>query len=127
MANRLSTSVVADSVLSFLNLVSELHETAVSIHNDHQDWNCDISRLFSTLTTTVDCLRDERGRGDDADVLISTCVKVGQDLLVRLDRVQAFLNSSSPGADLRIVWPAAAVDALGNRIRDLYHRWSISK
>lgn len=127
MANRSSTSVVADPVLSFLRLVSELHEAAVSIHNDHQNWDCDISRLFSTLTTTVEWLSDETGRGDDADVLIRTCVKVGRGLLVRLDRVQAFLKSSGPGADLRIVWPAAAVDALGDRFRDLHHRWSISK
>jgi hypothetical protein len=127
MANRSSVRVVADPVLSFLNLVSELHEAAVSIHSDHQDSDCDISRLFSALTTTVECLRDETGRGDDADVLIRTCVKVGQDLLVRLDRVQAFLKSSSPDADLRIVWPVAAVDALGDRIRDLHHRWSMSK
>jgi hypothetical protein len=127
MANRSSTSVVTDPALSFLNLVSELHEAAVSIHNDHQNWDCDISRLFSTLTTTIECLRDETGRGDDADVLIRTCVKVGQDLLVRLDRVQAFLKSSGQGTDLRIVWPVAAVDALGDRIRDLHYRWSISK
>jgi hypothetical protein len=126
MANRSSASVVTDPVLSFLNLVSELHKAAVSIHNDHRDWDCDISRLSSTLTTTVECLRDETGRGDDADVLIRTCVKVGQDLLVRLDRVQAFLKSRGPGADLRIVWPAAAVDALSDRIRDLHYRWSIS-
>jgi hypothetical protein len=129
MANRSSTSVgvVTDPVRSFLNLVSELHEAAVSIHNDHQDWECDISRLFSTLTTTVECLRDETGGGDDAEVLIRACVKVGQDLLVRLDQVQAFLKSSGPGVDLRIVWPVAAVHALGDRIRDLHYRWSISK
>jgi hypothetical protein len=129
MANRSSTSVgvVTDPVRSFLNLLSELHEAAVSIHNDHQDWECDISRLFSTLTTTVECLRDETGGGDDAEVLIRACVKVGQDLLVRLDQVQAFLKSSGPGVDLRIVWPVAAVHALGDRIRDLHYRWSISK
>ena len=129
MANRSSTSVgvVTDPVRSFLNLVSELHEAAVSIHNDHQDWECDISRLFSTLTTTIECLRDETGGGDDAEVLIRACVKVGQDLLVRLDQVQAFLKSSGPGVDLRIVWPVAAVHALGDRIRDLHYRWSISK
>ena len=129
MANRSSTSVgvVTDPVRSFLNLVSELHEAAVSIHNDHQDWECDISRLVSTLTTTVECLRDETGGGDDAEVLIRACVKVGQDLLVRLDQVQAFLKSSGPGVDLRIVWPVAAVHALGDRIRDLHYRWSISK
>ena len=129
MANRSSTSVgvVTDPVRSFLNLVSELHEAAVSIHNDHQNWDCDISRLFSTLTTTVECLRDETGGGDDAEVLIRACVKVGQDLLVRLDQVQAFLKSSGPGVDLRIVWPVAAVHALGDRIRDLHYRWSISK
>jgi hypothetical protein len=128
MANRSSASVVADPVLSFLRLVSELHEAAISIHNDQQDWDCDISRLLSTLTTTVECLRDETGRvADDTDILIRTCVKVGQDLLVRLDRVQAFLKSSGPGSDLRIVWPTAAVDALGDRIRDLHHRRSISK
>jgi hypothetical protein len=129
MANRSSTSVgvVTDPVRSFLNLLSELHEAAVSIHNDHQDWECDISRLFSTLTTTVECLRDETGGGDDAEVLIRACVKVGQDLLIRLDQVQAFLKSSGPGVDLRIVWPVAAVHALGDRIRDLHYRWSISK
>jgi hypothetical protein len=126
MATLLPTGGVVDPVLSFLNLAGEVHEAAVSIHNDHQDSNRGISQLFTTLTTTVECLRDETSRGDDEDILIHTCVKVGQDLLIRLGRVQSFRETSGPDADLRVVWPAAAVDSLGDRIQDLHYRWYIS-
>ena len=54
MATRLSPAVVADSVLRFLDLVAELHEVAVAIHNDNQDPNCDISRLSDSLASAIE-------------------------------------------------------------------------
>jgi hypothetical protein len=122
----LSSVVVADPVLGFLNLASDVHEAAVAIHNDRQDWDCDISRLFTTLTITVERLRGEISRGDDADFRVHTCVNLGKDLLLRLGRVKAFHESNGPHTDLRIVWPVTAVEALGDRIQVLYYRWSTS-
>jgi hypothetical protein len=127
MAARLPTGVVADLVLSFLDLAGELHEAAVAIYDDHPYLDSDISRLYSALATTVDLLRGETSRGDDAHIpLVDTCVKLGQDLLVRLDRLQALQDSHGLSADLRKAWPAAAVDALGDRIQMLHDQWSIS-
>lgn len=116
----------SNSTQRFLNVVIELHAAAVAIHNTHQCCDYNISQLSGTLATTVERLRGEVTRDGNANILPRTCVKLGQDLLLRLNRVKAALESKSPETDLRAVWPAAAVEALGDRITILQSQWSIS-
>jgi len=126
MANEVPAIVVADLILNFLDNVAEVHKIAVAIHADHPHGYCDITQMSTTLTATVERLHVEINREDSADVLARTCVKLGQHLLVRLDRVQAYEKSSGHGADLRNAWPVAAVEALGDRIRDLQYQLSLT-
>jgi hypothetical protein len=127
MATQSLTDVLADSVQSFLNILVEIHVAAVAIHNDYPRCDCNISQLSTTLATTVVRFRGDIKRHDDADSLARNCLKLGQDLSLRLDRVKEAQQFKSAENDLRAVWPAAAVDALGERIKTLQSSWSISR
>jgi hypothetical protein len=126
MATQSLTDVLADSVQSFLNILAEVHEAAVALHNGYPHCDCDISQLSTTLAATVERLRGEINRHDDADGLARTYLKLGQDLSLRLDRVKEAQQFKSPENDLRAVWPTTAVDALGERLKTLHSKWSIS-
>jgi hypothetical protein len=126
MATGLSAGVVAEMTVNFLDTVVELYDAVVAIHNNHPHGDCDISQLSTNLAVTVERLYAEINQDSDAVFLPRTCVKLGQHVLVRLDRVQAYEMSNGPRADLRIAWPAAAVEALGERIQSLQDLWSLT-
>jgi hypothetical protein len=126
MATQSLTDVLIDSVQSFLNILVEVYEAAVAIHNDYPRCGCNISQLSTTLAATVERLRGDITRHDDADGFARNCLKLGQDLSLRLDRVKEAQQFKSPENDLRAVWPAAAVSALSERIKTLQSNWSIS-
>ncbi|KAE9374984.1 hypothetical protein N431DRAFT_482087 [Stipitochalara longipes BDJ] len=125
MAIELPTGVIADPIVTFLDTIVKLHNKAVAIHNDHPHGDCDIVQLHDTLATTVERLRGKLST-DDANVLARTCVKLGQHLLIRVDRVQAAQGLNDASVDLRDVWPTAAIEVLGERIQDLQARWPVS-
>jgi hypothetical protein len=126
MATRLLSCVVGDMVVNFLDAVVKVYEAAVAIHNDHPHDICEIYQLSTNLAVTIEGLHREIIEDDDAGLLPRTCVKLGQHILVRLDQVEAFVKVNGPRADLRIVWPVAAVEALGERIQKLQDQWSLT-
>ena len=124
MATQNPTDVVAASTMRFLDLTVEIHNAAIAIHNEHLDEDCDIAKLATALTASVEQLRREINSDDEA-VLPASCLKLGQDLGVRLSRVLSLLADSSD-ADLRNAWPVAAVEALSDRIQLLRDQYSAS-
>jgi hypothetical protein len=125
MATSSSPNMLADAMSRFLDLIVELHEVAVGIHNNHPDVDCDFSRLFTAVSAAVASMQGEEERSECIDALVQTCVKLGQDLLVRLDRVQSFQSTQGANADLRDAWPVAAIEALGDRIQVLQSRYCV--
>jgi len=125
MATELPTGVDVEVMLTFLDTVAKLHEKVVTIHNDHPQGDLDISQLQATLATTVEKVQGEL-HTDDADAFARTCVKLGQHLLTRVDRVIAAQGLGDDNVDLREVWPTAAIEALGERIQEIQTRWPVS-
>jgi hypothetical protein len=88
---------------------------------------CNVSQLHVTLATIVEGLRAGINHDDDDDdELARTCVKLGQHLLIRVDRVMAAQGLDDGSIDLRTVWPTAAIEALAERIQDIRARWPVS-
>jgi hypothetical protein len=125
MATDVPSVVIEDQMLSFLDTIVKLHDKAVAIHNDHPQGQCDVSQLHATLATTLEGLRAGINH-DGADELARTCVKLGQHLLIRVDRVMAAQGLEDASIDLRTVWPTAAVEALAERIQDIRARLPVS-
>jgi hypothetical protein len=124
MATEVPTGVIEDPMLNFLDTIVKLHDKAVTIHNDHPHGQCDLSQLRTSLATTVERLRAGINHEDIYD-LTRTCVKLGQHLLIRIDRVMAAQGLGDASIDLRTVWPTAAIEALAERIQHIRARWPV--
>ena len=123
MSTQKLTDVVAASTMRFLDLTVEIHNAAIAIHNENLEKDCDIAKLSTALAATVEQLRRDIN-SDDEVFLPRSCVKLGQDLGVRLGRVLA--HQADTGVDLRVAWPVTAVEALGDRIQLLRDQYSAS-
>ena len=124
MASSSPTDTVVETALSLLDVAADIHGVAVAVHTCHTlaASDHDLPRLSTALAAAVDRLRAASAPGTgghDLEGLVPSCVKLGLDLLVRLDRVEGSRKSEATDADLRAVWPAAAVEALADRVEGM--------
>ncbi|KAJ9137534.1 AAA ATPase and NACHT domain protein [Pleurostoma richardsiae] len=132
----------AAQIREFLQVASRLYDSLFAIH-DGADGRprgidagalSDISTSLSTFVEGVDA--DTRAEADyplntRTPSLAVACRKVGQDLLIHIERVVAIEASHSPlvdtdGSLLRTSWPLADVEALGQRLQELTRRWTVT-
>lgn len=114
----------------FLSAANDLHRAALALHLDpledsqlsggsgHENIAAVAGRVVSAVQPFLDPVVA-------ADPLTHACRKLGQDLLIRVARVE----SAGPGGEeidpsrLRALWPWSDVEALGGRLSDLWRDW----
>ncbi|KAK2591279.1 hypothetical protein QQS21_011031 [Conoideocrella luteorostrata] len=119
----------------FLRHAIAIYQSLVSAHRDDQVGGTGsrstelVGALMSKLSDTLAALRDHVAQHNDdaAASLTRACHKVGQDLLLKLDRLRTF-HAANAGVvaplDIRVLWPVADVQALGERLYDLVGGYS---
>lgn len=125
MATSEPADAVAAALWTFVRLVGRVHDTAVALHEDPGSVDHNITGLSAALSDAVDALRGVPDPESNPNALVQRCIRLGADLLIRLDRVQSFVASSPPGADLHSAWPTAAVEALENTFQTLSEQWCV--
>jgi len=127
------------AVAHFMRLVAQVHdgarhllhpEDAVSVEAASASVNLphdahDVSQRVVAAMSSLDAVPF---LSDRQSAFIRACRKVGQDLVVHLDRFES-LGSDQTEAAIKtpassILWPQADVDALGQRLRDMIQEWT---
>lgn len=124
---------VLDTIAGFLKTAIDVYQVAVALHDvdsssksmvSGRDW----TRLSDGLSRSIQQMQNLVHSAEiSTDHLMCACIKIGHDVSVRLDRVQASFSNIDAGqvdaAKFHVLWPRENVDALGSRIADFIQRW----
>ncbi|KAL6408225.1 hypothetical protein AUP68_08077 [Ilyonectria robusta] len=122
---------VLDTIAGFLKTAIDVYQVAVHDVDptsesmvSGRDW----TRLSDATSRSIQQMQNLVHSAEiSTDHLICACIKIGHDVSVHLDRVQAsFSNLDADQVDaakFHVLWPRENVDALGCRIADFIQRW----
>lgn len=125
------TSLSASSpATNVLQLANELHRVVLALHQDvlpleTLPTGSDLALLSTRLAHAVQSLLEPALVPGPPQLAYATaCRKLGQDLLIRLGRIQKLCDAGGPVDQIGLceLWVVQDVEALGQRINDISSR-----
>jgi hypothetical protein len=142
-----------DAIADFIQAAIALHRIASALHADGDDDDDDngmssdgsmsghgIAAVATHLKRAVEHLQASRESSAPfgsarSDVVFKACLKIGQDLLVKLPRLESSAAADADDdnlsnekvvdvANFRALWPSLDLDVLGLRLTELMREWS---
>ncbi|KAH8429872.1 uncharacterized protein LDX57_007545 [Aspergillus melleus] len=111
-----------DAICQFLTASGAICQVAWAIHETDErrrlKGECDLADLSIGLRHTIQLLPDTAAAiTDKHKTLVETCLKLGRNLLIRLDRADESVHTiHNPGPRLRDIWTQDVIEAFALRL-----------